>query len=105
MTQPIEAAALAANGTGPQPAHAAAHAAPSLPAVPSHRAWVPRWFVTVLHAGESAVSHLRPVAMSPEVDQLIEAALRADGLGVEASLFHVAIDLINGGVDRHLAGQ
>jgi hypothetical protein len=61
---------------------------------------VPRWFVTVLHAGGAAVSHLRPVVMSPEVDQLIEKALRADGLGVEAAIFHAAMDLIDGAADR-----
>lgn len=87
-------------------AHAAAHAAPAAhPADPvkptiGRHAWVPKWFVTILHTAHAGVAHLAPVIMSPEVDQLIEAALRAEGLGVEASVFHGAIDLIEGAARR-----
>jgi len=85
----------AASGTGPQPALPAA----VQPTIGRH-AWVPKWFTVVLHAAHAGVSHLAPVIMSPEVDQLIEAALRAEGLGVEASVFHGAIDLIEGAAGR-----
>ena len=85
----------AASGTGPQPALPAA----VQPTIGRH-AWVPKWFTVVLHAAHAGVSHLAPVIMSPEVDQLIEAALRAEGLGVEASVFHGAMDLIEGAARR-----
>ena len=84
----------AANGTGPQPAQ------PAIQPTIGRHAWVPKWFTVVLHAAHAGVSHLAPVIMSPEVDQLIEAALRAEGLGVEASVFHGAIDLIEGAAGR-----
>lgn len=90
----------AASGTGPQPALPAA----VQPTIGRH-AWVPKWFTVVLHAAHAGVSHLAPVIMSPEVDQLIEKALRADGLGVEATVFHAAMDLIDGAADRKAQAQ
>ena len=92
----IGAHAAPASGTGPQPA--------IQPTIGRH-AWVPKWFAVILHASHAGVSHLAPVIMSPEVDQLIEAALRAEGLGVEASVFHGAIDLIEGAAGRKQQAQ
>jgi hypothetical protein len=99
-TPVFDTADAAVHGSGPQ----RAIAAPPAPPVPAHHGWIPRWFVTVFRAGEKTVSHMAPVVMSPVVEQLIEAALRADGLGVEATVFHAAIDLINGGAQRRQDG-
>lgn len=89
----IQAAHAAANGGG-------AHAAPQPPATIGRHAWVPKWFRVILHATHAGVSHMAPVIMSPEVDQLIEAALRAEGMGVEAQWFQAAIDVIEGAASR-----
>ena len=87
-------------------AHQAADIAPPPGIQPTigRRTWVPKWFAVVLHAGHAGVSHIAPVIMSPETDQLIEAALRAEGLGVEAQVFHAAIDLIEGAAMRKSHG-
>jgi hypothetical protein len=51
-----------------------------------------------------ALLHMAPVlesiASSPLIDELVEAALAADGLGVEASAFQAAIDALNGASQR-----
>lgn len=112
MTTPIEREAIAAANSGgahaaPQPVyevneqgHPTGNIIQPPPPTIGRHAWIPKWFKTVLHATHAGVSHLAPVIMSPEVDQLIEAALRAEGLGVEAQVFHGAIDLIEGAASR-----
>ena len=47
-----------------------------------------------------ALLHMAPVleriATNPLIDQLVEAAMQAEGLGVEAQAFHAAIDALTG---------
>ena len=47
-----------------------------------------------------ALLHMAPVleriATNPLIDQLVEAAMQAEGLGVEAQAFHAAIDALSG---------
>jgi hypothetical protein len=86
MTQPTEAAALAANGTGPQ------HA---ITAQPDHdgqqpRGWltnVPKWWRTAWHDTANAVRSVIPVATSKAADSLIEEILIADGQPAAAAMF------------------
>lgn len=60
------------------------------------------------HIG-GAVEHawpiIRAIAASPLVDELIDAALTADGLGVEASAFQAAIDALRGASARKAGRQ
>lgn len=52
------------------------------------------------HALLNMAPVLERIATSPLVDELVEAALQADGLGVEASAFQAAIDALNGASAR-----
>lgn len=101
MTTPIERDALAAaNGGG-------AHAAPSQPAQQASTRWG-RIHHDITGFGH-ALLHMAPVleriATNPLVDELVEAALQADGLGVEAQAFHAAIDALTGASKRKQMAQ
>jgi hypothetical protein len=73
------------------------HAAPEPPQLASTR--FGRIHADVRGFGH-ALLHMAPVleriAANPLIDQLVEAALQAEGLGVEAQAFHAAIDALTG---------
>lgn len=91
---PIGDSAQAATGTGPQPAHAA-------PAQPATR-WgrIHHDLTGIGHALLHMAPVLERIATNQYVDELVEAALMADGLGVEVQAFQAAIDALNGAAAR-----
>jgi hypothetical protein len=56
-------------------------------------------------ATEHAWPIIRAAVTNPLIDELVEAALTADGLGVEAQAFQAAIDALNGASTRKAQPQ
>lgn len=77
----------------------ASNHAPTAPAAPPQPPALSRW--GRIHHDLTGIGHvLERIATNPLVDELVEAALQADGLGVEAQAFQAAIDALNGASKR-----